>query len=80
MALAQVEGFAPLAGYVDPPNKVAPAMDAEAETLLAEAQEHLDLAAELIEQTGYHRRDEARDELADVLAGKRKFADLPLRV
>ena len=40
----------------------------------------LDAARKLIAECGYHRRDEELSELDDVVAGRRRFADLPPRV
>jgi hypothetical protein len=40
----------------------------------------LDTARKLIADCGYHRRDEELAELDAVLAGARRFADLPPRV
>lgn len=81
LALARIEGFAPLAPFVDgAPPPPAPAAAAECERLTAEARAHLAEAADLIERCGYHRRDEELAELQDVLADRRRFADLPPRV
>jgi len=41
---------------------------------------NLATARELIERCGYHRRDEELAELETVLAGQRRFADLPPQV
>ncbi len=75
LALARREGFAPLAQTP----AAAPSPEAQG-SLLEEARAALAEAAKLISDCGYHLRDEERDELADVIAGKRKFADLPPRV
>ena len=53
---------------------------AERAELLEEAKRNLGDAHKLIETCGYHRRDEELAELEAVLAGKRRFADLPPRV
>jgi hypothetical protein len=37
-------------------------------------------AAALISECGYHKRDAERDELYEVLDGKRLFRDLPIHV
>jgi hypothetical protein len=45
------------------------------------AQPDIRLAArKLIADCGYHRRDEELAELDEVVAGRRRFADLPARV
>jgi len=81
VALARREAFAPLNGLVDdgPPKPSLPGAD-EAAGLTAEARADVDVAAKLIDECGYHRRDEELAELRDVLSGARKFADLPQRV
>ena len=73
LALAERDGFAPLAE-----KPVALADDQEKLTKLAQAE--LKAAADLIELCGYHRRDTERHELIEVIAGKRPFHDLPVRV
>ncbi len=45
-----------------------------------EARKELDAARRLIAECGYRRRDEELAELDDVVAGRRRFADLPPRV
>jgi hypothetical protein len=45
-----------------------------------EARRELDAARTLIAECGYHRRDEELSELDEVVAGRRRFADLPPRV
>jgi hypothetical protein len=47
---------------------------------VGEAREQLDFARRLIAECGYHRRDEELAELDGVVAGRRRFADLPPRV
>ena len=42
--------------------------------------QELDIARKLIAECGYHRRDEELAELDEVVAGRRRFADLPPRV
>jgi hypothetical protein len=81
LAFARIEAFAPLNGLVDdsPPKPALPDA-AEAARLGEVARANLDEARKLIESCGYHRRDEELAELRDVLAGKRRFADLPPRV
>jgi hypothetical protein len=81
LACARIEAFAPLNGLLDdgPPEPVAPDA-AMIEELEADAEMHLAFARKTIDECGYHRRDEERDELAAVLAGGRRFADLPPRV
>ena len=75
LAFAERDGYAPLAD-----KSVAPAKGDERDKLTEQAQAELKAASDLIEQCGYHRRDAERDELAEVLAGKRLFRDLPIRV
>ena len=81
LALARREAFAPLNGLVDP-SPPPPALPdaAEAARLLEEARKELDAARKLIADCGYHRRDEELAELDAVVAGRRRFADLPPRV
>jgi tetratricopeptide (TPR) repeat protein len=81
LALARREAFAPLNGLVEPspPRPVLPdAMAAVA--LREEARNQLDVARGLIGECGYHRRDEELAELDTVVAGARRFGDLPPRV
>ena len=77
LALARRDAFAPLNGLVE----LSPSPPAAAATarLRDEARRELDVALKLIAECGYHRRDE---ELADeaVIAGSRRFDDLPPRV
>jgi hypothetical protein len=73
LALAELFCFAPLA-----PTPPAPAKDAD--SLKQTAREELATAAKLIADCGYHRRDAERDELAEVIAGKKLLRDLPIRV
>ena len=81
LALARREAFAPLNGLVDP-SPPPPALPdaAEAGRLLDAALKELDAARKLIADCGYHRRDEELAELDEVVAGRRRFADLPARV
>ena len=81
LALAQIEAFAPLNGLVapSPPPPALPAAAAAA-ALREEARKEVDAARKLIAKCGYHRRDEELSELDDVVAGRRRFADLPPRV
>jgi hypothetical protein len=53
---------------------------AEASAFAERARAELDIARKLIADCGYHRRDEELHELDAVLAGRRRFADLPPRV
>jgi hypothetical protein len=78
VAFARIEAFAPLNGLVEgsPPKPALPDA-AEAGRLGEVARTNLDEARKLIESCGYHRRDEELAELQDVLAGKRRFADMP---
>ncbi len=81
LALARREAFAPLAGLVErsPPPPVPPEAAAVA-SLNEEARKELDVARKLVAECGYHRRDEELAELDAVIAGARRFADLPPRV
>jgi hypothetical protein len=81
LALARREVFAPLNGLVErsPPPPVPPEAVAVA-SLNEEARKELDVARKLIAECGYHRRDEELAELDAVMAGGRRFADLPPRV
>ena len=81
VALARREAFAPLNGLVTP-SPPAPALPnaAGAALLLAKARKELDVARKLIAECGYHRRDEELAEFDAVVAGRRRFADLPARV
>ena len=55
--------------------------NADAAAALSEqARNELDVARKLIDECGYHRRDEELAELDAVVAGARRFADLPPRV
>jgi hypothetical protein len=63
----------------DGPPKPEPPSEAERKSLHDEAAKQLATARELVQSCGYHRRDEELAELDDVLAGKRRFADLPPR-
>ena len=81
LALARREVFAPLNGLVErsPPPPVLPDPNAAA-ALREEARKELDVARKVIAECGYHRRDEELAELDAVVAGGRRFADLPPRV
>jgi hypothetical protein len=81
LALARHEAFAPLNGLVEP-SRPPPALPdaATAAALREEARRQLDAAHKLIAECGYHRRDEELSELDAVVAGRRRFADLPPRV
>jgi hypothetical protein len=81
LALAQREAFASLNGLVEPslPPPVLPD-PAAAAALNEEARKELDVARKLIAECGYYRRDEELAELDAVVAGGRRFADLPPRV
>jgi tetratricopeptide (TPR) repeat protein len=81
LALARREAFAPLNGLVDPSSPPPVLSDPGAAAgLKEEAREQLDVARKLIAECGYHRRDEELAELDAVIAGARRFADLPPRV
>ena len=81
LAFARLEAFAPLNGLVDdgPPRPSLPDA-AEAARFGEDARQDVDVAGKLIAECEYHRRDQELAELRDVLAGTRKFADLPPRV
>jgi hypothetical protein len=81
LAFARIEAFAPLNGMIDggPPKPTVPQAE-EAARLREEARANLAEAKRLITECGYHRRDEELAELEAVLAGERRFADLPPRV
>lgn len=81
LGFAKIDAFAPLYGLLEagsPKPKVPDAM--EAAHLFEEARQNLVVARKLVEECGYHRRDEELVELEAVLRGERKFADLPPRV
>ncbi len=81
IASARREAFAPLNGPVAP-SPPPPALPDGAATagLSVEARVQLDAARKLIAECGYHRRDGELAELDDVVARRRRFADLPPRV
>jgi hypothetical protein len=81
IALARREAFAPLNGLVEksPPKPSLP-NEAEAAALTTDARRNLASARKLVEECGYHKRDEELAELEAVLDGERRFADLPPRV
>ena len=81
LALARIEAFAPLSGLVEPSPPPPALPDAAAAASLGEeARKQLDAARKLISRCGYHRRDAELAELDEVLAGRRRFADLSPRV
>jgi hypothetical protein len=81
LALAEREAFAPLNGLVEPsPSRPVPPDAAAAAALREEARSQLEVARKLIDECGYHRRDDELAELDAVVAGDRRFADLPPRV
>jgi len=77
---ARGEAFAPLNGINESPPKPTRLSDAERENLYELAAEHLRIAANYIEECGYHRRDDELNELQAALRGDNKFAELPPRV
>jgi hypothetical protein len=81
LAFARSEGFAPLNGLTDEsPPKPEPPNKAERKSLYVEAAKQLRIAADYIDKSGYHLRDEELAELQAVLRGERTFASLPPRV
>ncbi|HEY4943094.1 MAG TPA: hypothetical protein VII56_16815, partial [Rhizomicrobium sp.] len=73
--------FAPLNGMIDDsPPKPEVLGEAERKSLHAEAAKQIEIAAKLIEECGYHRRDTELAELQSVLKGERTFASLPIHV
>jgi hypothetical protein len=54
--------------------------EAERKSFHDEAAKQLAIAADYITTCGYHRRDEELAELQAMVAGCRRFADLPPRV
>jgi tetratricopeptide (TPR) repeat protein len=82
LALAKIEAFAPLHGMLEkgnPPKPPVPSAE-EIVVLKSDAEKQLKIAADYIEECGYHRRDDELAELQAVLRGKKKFADLTPRV
>lgn len=73
LALAELHGFAPLAA-----TPLAPSKDPA--SLKQTAKDELAAATKLIAECDYHKRDGERDELAEVITGKRQLGDLPIRV
>jgi hypothetical protein len=81
LAFAKIEAFAPLNGLINEiSRKLVDLEVAQAERLKEEASKNLVEARKLINECGYHRRDEELAELEAVLRGNRKFSDLPPRV
>jgi len=82
LAFATSEAFAPLNGMLESDNPSKPTMPSadEIAELKSEAEKQLKIAADYIKTCGYHRRDEELAELQAVRRGKKKIADLPLRV
>ncbi len=81
LALAQIEAFAPLNGMIaNSPPKPDILSEADCLSLNTYASQQLDIAAKLISDCGYHRRDEELAELQSVLRGERTFASLPIHV
>jgi hypothetical protein len=81
LALARRGAFAPVNGLVAPsPQPPALPEAAAAAGLREEARKELDVAGSLIAECGYNRRDEELSELDEVVADRRRFADLAPRV
>jgi hypothetical protein len=81
LALARIEASAPLNRLIEPSPTPPTLPDAAATAWLkGEALKQLDIGRKLIAERGYHRRDEELAELDAVVAGRRRFADLPPRV
>ena len=81
LAFARIEAFAPLNGMIkDSPPKPSVPDATKAARLKEQARTNLAEARKLITECGYDRRDEELAELEAVLAGTRRFADLPPRV
>ncbi len=81
LGFARSEAYAPLNGMIgdSPPPLEMP--DAEKREGLREgAAKQIGIAAKLIEESGYHRRDAELAELQAVLKGERTFASLPPHV
>jgi hypothetical protein len=81
LAFARKEPFAPLDGLIDGTlrNPAKPS-EAERKGLCEEAAKQLAIAADHIEKSGYHRRDEEFAELRALLKGGQTFGRLPPRV
>jgi tetratricopeptide (TPR) repeat protein len=82
LALAQIEAFAPLNGILERGNLPKPTVPRSGEIvrLKAEAERQLKTAGDHVTKCGYHRRDRELAELQEVLAGKKRFGELPSRV
>ncbi len=81
LALAKIEAFAPLNELVDDSSlQLERPNQAECLSLRERATEQLLVAADYIDQCGYHRRDNELRELQAVLRGEQTFASLPPRV
>ena len=81
LAFAHLESFTPLNGLIDDSRLEPVVLDADERMRLNEkASKNLADVQKLIDDCGYHRRDEELAELQAVLRGERKFADLPPRV
>jgi tetratricopeptide (TPR) repeat protein len=81
LCFARIEAFAPLTGVLDhdrPGEPAAPSVS-EAVRLREAARLNLVEARKLIADCGYHKRDEELAQLETVLAGSRRFAELPPR-
>lgn len=81
LAFAKVEAFTPLRGMIDdsPPKPKVPSATAR-KRLHTEAAAQIAIAAALISECGYHRRDAELAELQSVLRGECTFASLPIHV
>jgi tetratricopeptide (TPR) repeat protein len=81
LAFAQIESFAPLNGMIDnsPPKPGVPGAEIRKE-LHEEAGKQITIAAKLIADCGYHRRDTELAELQSVPNGELAFVYLPTHV
>jgi hypothetical protein len=81
LAFAQIEALSPLNSVFDgsPPKPKAPGAEKMGE-LRSGAAKQIAIAAMLVEECGYHRRDAELAELQSVLKGERNFVSLSISV